>query len=101
MKKEQAQDVRESYIILSENPLIRRDFTYVMVSHGELDNLIAKLMHLAELDSDKEHREALKGEIKHRVRGWLDELYYESGYRDHQIIPEATVVDIAPVNKYQ
>jgi len=94
MKKEQAKELKAA---LSKHPLIRQDFTYVMVSHQELDGLIARLMHLAELDSDKEHREALKGEMKRRARDWLDELYYDSGYRNYETIPEATVVDVPVV----
>jgi hypothetical protein len=67
------------------NPLIKNEsgYVYVMVSHNELDNLVARMMHLAELDSDKEHREALKGELKQISRNWLDNLYEESGYHNH------------------
>lgn len=66
-------------------PLVEDDAYYVLVSHAELDNLIANLMHLAELDSDKEHREALKGELKVRSRKWLDELYSDSGYTNYRL----------------
>lgn len=79
---------------ISNKPLIRRGYTYVMVSHEELDSLIARLMHLAELDSDKEHREALKGELKYISRSWLDNLYAESGYKDYDYIPGAKIVDV-------
>lgn len=91
--------VKEEYKIdmpLSSKPLIQKDYTYVMVSHQELDDLIARLMHLAELDSDKEHRTALKGEIKHRTRNWLDQLYENSGYVNHRLVEGATVINIAP-----
>lgn len=86
--------VQESNSILSDNPLIQRDFTYVMVSHNELNGLVARLMHIAELDSDKEHREALKGELKQNARAWLDGLYHDSGYRDYQIVDGATIVTV-------
>lgn len=79
---------------ISNKPLIRLDYTYVMVSHQELDDLIARLMHLAELDSDKEHRDALKGELKHISRSWLDNLYSESGYKLYDYIPGAQIVEI-------
>lgn len=73
--------------VQSFRPLIEitDDAYYVLVSHQELDSLIAKLMHLAELDSDKEHRDALKGELKVISRQWLDELYEDSGYRNYRV----------------
>lgn len=98
-KAKEVQD--KNYIILSSNPLIQRDYIYVMVSHQELDNLVARLMHLAELDSDKEHRDALKGELKQIARAWLDNLYHESGYRNYETIPQATVVTVEAVENYQ
>ena len=67
---------------------------YVLVSHRELDWLIANLMHLVELDSDKEHREALKGEIKIRCRAWLDDRYSSAGYVNHEIVPRANIIDL-------
>lgn len=56
---------------------------YVMVSHEELNGLIARLMHIAELNSDKEYRGALKGEMKFVSRTWLDDLYKQAGYDNH------------------
>jgi len=94
--------VEEKYEVdtpLSDKPLIRKDFTYVMVSHKELDDLIARLMHLAELDSDKEHRDALKGEVKYRVRNWLDQLYENSGYVNHRLIPGARIINLNAITK--
>lgn len=79
--------------------LIKSDAVYVMVSHNELNGLVARLMHLAELDSDKEHREALKGELKQIARTWLDEQYFEAGYRNHEITPDAKVIDIEKLSK--
>ena len=64
---------------------------FVLVSHRELDNLIANLMHVAELDSDKEHREALKGEMKIRSRTWLDNLYEQSGYQNYGVVEDADI----------
>lgn len=75
-------------------PIIEADGYFVTVSHRELDSLIASLMHVAELDSDKEHREALKGELKSRSRSWLDNLYAESGYRDYSLQPGANVINL-------
>ena len=66
---------------------------YVMVSHDELGGLIARLMHIAELNSDKEYRNALKGEMKMVSRNWLDDLYYDVGYADHDY-DSTKVVDI-------
>lgn len=82
-------------MLLSNKPLIRMDYTYVMVSHKELDDLIARLTHLAELDSDKEHRDAMKGELKSLSRAWLDNLYRESGYVNYDYLPNAKIVDVA------
>lgn len=56
-------------------------------------------MHIAELDSDKEHREALKGELKRRARDWLDDLYADSGYVNHALVEGTRVVDILPKSK--
>ena len=83
--------------IFGSRPLLQQDGLYVMISHKELDNLIATLMHLAELDSDKEHREAIKGEIKHRVRNWLDNEYRDAGYENYDVVPGATIVDVPKV----
>ena len=72
---------------------------YVAISHTELDWLIASLMHLAELDSDKEHREALKGEIKVRTRAWLDDRYQTAGYINHSVVPRANVIDLGDLHE--
>lgn len=96
MNKIKVEKKYELEMPLSKKPLIRMDYIYVMVSHKELDDLIARLMHLAELDSDIEHRTAVKGEIKYRVRNWLDQLYENSGYVNHQLVVGTKVVDIAP-----
>lgn len=72
---------------------------YVLISHSELDWLIANLMHLAELDSDREHREALKGEIKSRTRAWLDDRYASAGYINHQVKPRAQLIDVNEVRE--
>lgn len=98
MKKEQAYKASE-HKIFGKRPLIRQDYLYVMISHKELDDLVAKLMHIAELDSDKEHREALKGELKYQVRSWLDEQYREAGYENYDIIEGATIVDVPEVKQ--
>lgn len=97
MSRKKGKEVIEAGPFFGTKPLIRQDLLYVMVSHQELDDLVAKLMHLAELDSDKEHREALKGEIKYRVRSWLDDQYYDAGYRRHELVEGATVVDVPTV----
>jgi hypothetical protein len=77
------------------HPLIKSDGYYVMVSHNELNGLVARLMHLAELDSDKTHREAVKGELKQVARNWLDDLYDDAGYRNYDVLPDAKVVDVS------
>lgn len=97
-EQEQVETRITTNMLLSRKPLIRMDYTYVMVSHSELDFLIARLMHLAELDSDKEHRDALKGELKNISRSWLDGLYRESGYVDYDFLPNAKVVAVEPVD---
>ena len=61
----------------------------VAVHHGDLDHLIARLMHVCELDSDVEHRNALKGEIKMHCRDWLNEQYASAGYKDS--VPAASI----------
>jgi hypothetical protein len=53
---------------------------FVLVSHRELDGLVGRLMQLCDLTGDTEQRRALKDEIKHRSRDWLDDLYNQSGY---------------------
>lgn len=87
------------YRIFGKRPLIQQGYLYVMISHEELNNLVAKLMHIAELDSDKEHREALKGELKHQVRNWLDEQYREAGYENYAVTEGATIVDVPEVKQ--
>lgn len=77
------------------NLLVRGDgFLQVLVSHADLDNLIARLMHIAELDSDKEHREALKGELKYQCRQWLDGEYDSAGYRNYALQPGARILEL-------
>ena len=94
MNKIQVEEKYELDMPLSDKPLIQQDYYYVMVSHRELDDLIARLMHLAELDSDKEHRTAVKGELKYRVRNWLDQLYENSGYKNHKLVEGARVLNV-------
>jgi len=91
-KKEQEIGATRSYFPLIENG----GRYYVLVSHQELDNLIANLMHVAELNSDREYREALKGELKIRSRNWLDNLYEESGFSHYTKAPDADVHIIQP-----
>lgn len=54
----------------------------IAINFEHLDNLIGRLCHIADLDSDKEHREHVKSEIKLRCRAWLQDLYDIAGYRD-------------------
>ncbi len=82
--------------LFSSRPLIQKDYLYVMISHQELDDLIASLMHVAELDSDREHREAVKGELKSRTRRWLDNQYVDAGYRNYETVTGATIINIEP-----
>lgn len=53
---------------------------FVLVSHRELDGLVGRLMQICDLTGDIQQRKALKDEIKHRCRDWLDGIYEESGY---------------------
>lgn len=53
---------------------------FVLVSHRELDGLVGRLMQICDLTGDVQQRKALKDEIKHRCRNWLDDIYEESGY---------------------
>lgn len=80
---------------VQEKPLLTNasGSVYVMVSHEELNSLVARLMHLAEMDSDVEHRNAVKGELKLAARNWLDDLYADSGYVNHTY-DETKVVDV-------
>lgn len=87
MKKIQVPAGETSEPVRDYSPIVEDGGYYVLVSHQELGSLIANLMHLAELDSDKEHREALKGELKMRTRKWLDDLYSESGYSNWRLDP--------------
>ena len=52
----------------------------VVISHNEMDGLVGRLMSLCDLTGDVEQRTALKQEVKHRCRDWLDDLYEQSGY---------------------
>ena len=53
----------------------------IALNFQHLDSLIGSLCHVADLDSDKEHREHVKSEIKLRCRAWLQDLYDVAGYR--------------------
>jgi hypothetical protein len=67
---------------------------FVLVSHQELDTLVGRLMQLCDLTGDTEQRKALKDEIKHRSRDWLDDLYEQSGYDKWSgVQPGAQVVE--------
>jgi len=88
-EKERAEQPMRAY-----NPLINNGAYFVLVSHRELDTLIARFMHLAELDSDIEHRNAMKGELKSISRNWLDNLYEDAGYKNHCLDNTGQVVDL-------
>lgn len=70
---------------------------YVLVSHEQLNDLIAKLMFLFELNGDVDQRNALKQETKWRCRDWLDALYRESGYENHNLVPGAQVINLKAI----
>lgn len=93
MKRDQVVDI-EQYRVFSKHPLIEQDGVYVMVSHTELDNLIGSLMHLMDLNSDIQFREAMKSEIKMRTRQWLNDTYSSSGYEYGKYISGAKVIGI-------
>lgn len=86
----------------NHNYLIEDGGYFVTVSHRELDQLVASLMHVAELDSDKEHRDALKGELKARSRVWLDSLYDEAGYDKYSGVQVGTkIINLQAAEKNQ
>ena len=63
--------------------LIKVDGTqYVGINFLHLDRLVGNLCHVIDLDSDKEHREHVKSEIKMRCRQWLTDEYEMVGYKD-------------------
>jgi hypothetical protein len=95
MKECATRQVLKDYRILSERPLIDQNGrVYVMISHSELDNLIGSLMHLMDLNSDVQFREAMKSEIKMRTRQWLNDEYCNSGYEYNAYISGAKVIGI-------
>lgn len=103
----QEQDLENESLGLdyTDKPLVklktdqRPEGFYVLISHEELDWLVASLMFLMELDSDVVHRNAMKGEIKSRCRAWLDDCYATSGYVNHQVVTRANVVPIDVTRK--
>lgn len=73
---------------------------YVPISHAEIDSLIGRLMQICDIMGDTTQRQAVKMEIKHRTRDWLDDNYQSLGYdkftldREPQGIPANRVVEI-------
>jgi len=67
---------------------------YVPISHAELDNLLGSLLHLMDLNSDTQFREAMKSEIKQRTRQWLDNEYSSIGYRNYRYADGAKILVI-------
>ena len=65
---------------------------YVPISHGEVDHLLGSLLHLMDLNSDVQFREAMKSEIKQRVRQWLDNEYSDIGYRNYGYVDGAKIL---------
>lgn len=55
-------------------------FLAVPIHHGNLDNLIGRLMQMCDLIGDVSQRKALKDTIKQITRDWLDDEYTEAGY---------------------
>lgn len=67
---------------------------FVLISHREMDSLVGRLMQICDLTGDVEQRKALKDEIKHRCRDWLDDMYEQSGYDKWSgIKPGAKVIE--------
>ena len=54
----------------------------VSLHHGDLGNLIGRLMQMADLMGDTAQREAVKRTIKRESRDWLDGIYNEAGYKE-------------------
>lgn len=88
-------------IELPRKPLIEDDGYFVLVSHRELDSLIGRMMQVFELNGDVEQRNALKQETKWRCREWLDELYRDSGYVLHELVPGTKVINLKAVELEQ
>jgi hypothetical protein len=73
---------------MSESRIVTNsDGDNVAINHGHLDKLIGNLMHLCELNSDKEFRNAMKSEIKQRCREWLNNEFTSAGY-GNTVIPD-------------
>jgi hypothetical protein len=88
--EELVQDHRTGY----NKPLIEADAYYVTISHKELDGLVGSLMHLMDLNSDAQFREAMKSEIKSRARRWLDDEYERAGYRNYAVQHGARIYNL-------
>jgi hypothetical protein len=77
-------------------PLIKFNEGFsVPISHVELDTLVGRLMQVCDLTGDMEQRRALKSELKHRCRSWLNDIYQEAGYDDHQGATDAARIVLA------
>lgn len=53
---------------------------WVAISHQELDSLVGTLMQLLDIVGNPDQSRALKDEVKHRCRNWLDDHYDMAGY---------------------
>lgn len=54
---------------------------YVPVSHYELDGLVGQVMQICDIVGDNSQGKALKSQVKHIIRGWLDDHYRILGYQ--------------------
>lgn len=93
MKKDQApaEDFRQRRPLIEINDKNPQGI-YVPISHAELDNLLGSLLHLMDLNSDIQYREAMKQEIKQRARQWLDSEYSNLGYRNYSYVDGARIL---------
>jgi len=67
---------------------------YVLISHRQVDYLIGSLMGMCDVMGDKEQRDAVKSEIKQRVRSWLDDRYAVAGYSGFRVNPDVETIKI-------
>jgi len=69
----------------------------IALNHFHLNSLIGSLMHLCDLNSDKEFREAMKSEIKMRCRAWMNDEFEIAGYEAYKAANRIKDTGVTPV----
>ena len=77
--------------------LHNNDGDCIAVNHFHLNSLIGSLMHLCDLNSDKEFRETLKSEIKMRCRAWMNDEFVVAGYEAYKAANRVKDTGVTPV----